>query len=133
MSLSITDYFCTKRHKAEHRVFKKLFSKRNTNNGDAPYDSADKGSKRKLPSKNQNPKDIKQNASESKAAVIDIFLKRGYNKSGDFKALEPCRNSDYADTKKRTGKNPFQPENKSAKKEPKNISQSFHKIKPFII
>jgi hypothetical protein len=118
--------FCSEGKKAHGRKFEELFSERDTDNGQAPKNSAAKSGERDFPAENDYPEDVKKSASEA-GALADDFLPEGKGaKPRNFKTLNSRGNSDYAYAKEKTRSGPFQPEKKSAENEPKKVSQSFH-------
>jgi hypothetical protein len=118
--------FCSKREKAHCRKLEKLFSERDSHNGNAPENSAAESGERNFPAENDYPKDVEKSVSETDGFVLNFLFERKGAKPRNFKTLNSRGNSDYAYAKEKTRSGPFQPEKKSAENEPKKVSQSFH-------
>ena len=120
--------FRSERNKAQRRIFKELFAERNTNNGDAPKNSAAKSRKGDFPTENHYPKNVEECVAKADASVADILFKRCKDESGNFKTLNSGGNTYDGNAKEKSRKNPFEPKQKSSEYHPKDVSYCFHFI-----
>jgi hypothetical protein len=125
-NILISNNFCSKGEKAHCRKFEKLFSERDTDNGQAPKNSAAKSGKGNFPTENDYPENVEKGASKAGFSPIDLFFKRKSADTRDFETLDPGRNTDDSYAKQKPGKEPFSPEEKAPENEPEDVSKSFH-------
>ena len=124
--------FCSKREKAHCRKLEKLFSERDSDNGQAPENPAAKSGKGNFPAENNYPENVEKSVSKTDRFALNFLFEGKGAKPRNFKTLNSRGNSDYAYAKEKTRSGPFQPEKKSAENEPKKVSQSFQKYITFL-
>ena len=113
---------CSKGEKAYCRKFEKLFSKRNSNDGDAPENSGKKRGKRNFPTENDYPENIEKCVSKTYRFMDNFLFERKGAKPCNFKTLDSGRKPDYRYAKENSREDPFEPKGKSAENEPKNVT-----------